>query len=165
MAVRRGLGHAGQERCAAVGCLRGTDGGRLRIGVRDARHGFVVCRVALSGDVRRHNVSLVLADVCQGPDPVDIPNGPNVEAIGHLLEQPAVAVGVFERGEGVVALLIRIRPVDPITRLLGVELRSGRSGMKHPTDRGSPTDKFVAPRFDVRHDQVQAVGRSGVAPP
>jgi hypothetical protein len=33
--------------------------------------------------------------------------------------------------------------------------------MEHPTDLGSPANKFVAPGFDVRHDQVQAMGRSG----
>ena len=59
--------------------------GGLRVGVRDARHRLVVRRVALSGDVRGHNVSLVLADVCQGPDPVDIANGPDLFASPQIL--------------------------------------------------------------------------------
>ena len=133
----------------------GVPVGPVRVGPADAllvlsvgRLGAAQCRSQVTGGVERGGGRIEAAR----------------EAIGHLLEQPAVAVGVFERGKGVVALVIRIRPVDPITRPLRVELRSGRSGMEHPTNRGSPADKFVAPGFDVRHDQVQAMGRSGWRP-
>src|SRR5579864_7163533 len=73
---------------ARVACLRGTDRGRLRIGIRHARSGLVVHRMAITGDVRRYDVALVLADVRQGPDPVDIANGPELFPGPQVLVHP-----------------------------------------------------------------------------
>ena len=80
---------------------------------------------------------------------------------GDLLQQPAVAVRVAERGERAVAGAIGRGPADPTARASGSELRARRPRVEHLADLGTAGGQLVAGGLDVGDDQVQALRRAG----
>ena len=78
-----------------------------------------------------------------------------------LLQQPAVAVRVAERGEGAVAGVIGRGPADATARAVGLELSARRPGVEHLADLDTAGDELVARSLDVGDDQVEALGRAG----
>jgi protease I len=71
-----------------------------------------------------------------------------------LLEQPAVAVGIAERGVALVGAALR------------VQARAGPVGAKveEVTDLYAAADEVIPRRLDVRDDQLQALGGAGRRP-
>ena len=78
-----------------------------------------------------------------------------------LLQQPAVAVRVAERGERAVAGVIGRGAADAAARAVGLELSAGRPGVEHLADLGTAGGELVARGLDIGDDQVQALGRAG----
>ena len=77
-----------------------------------------------------------------------------------LLQQPAVAVRVAERGEGAVARVLGRGPADAIGPV-GLELRARRPGWNTSLTSTPVGGELVARGLDVGDDQVQAPGRAG----
>ena len=78
-----------------------------------------------------------------------------------LLQQPAVAVRVAERGEGAVAGVIGRGAADATARAVGLELSARRPGVEHLADLDTAGGELVARSLDVGDDQVEALGRAG----
>ena len=95
--------------------------------------------------------SLAEANACC---PVDAAGQPRRD----LLQQPAVAVRVAERGERAVARAIGRRPRYPPCV---VELSAAGALVEHLAHVGAVRDQVGARRLDVGDDQVQALGRAG----
>src|SRR5215472_5268376 len=82
-----------------------------------------------------------------------------------LLEQPAVAIRITERGERAVAAMLRIRTADPDPPKQVGRIRAGihASGtVEHFADGDAATEQLVAGGLDVGDDQVQALGGAGL---
>src|ERR1700709_1067269 len=79
---------------------------------------------------------------------------------GDLLEQPAVAVRIAERGKGTVAGVIRRGTAHAAAAAVGLELGAGRPGVEHLADADTAGDEAGARSLDVRDDQVQALRRA-----
>ena len=77
-----------------------------------------------------------------------------------LLEQPAVAVRIAERGERAIAGVVGCGPADSTARAVALELSSRRPGVEHLADLGTAGDELVACSLDVGDDQVEALGRA-----
>ena len=88
-----------------------------------------------------------------------------VDAAGQpgrdLLQQPAVAVRVAERGERAVAGVFGRRSADATVRAVGLELGARRLGVEHLADLDTAGGELVARSLDVGDDQVEALGRAG----
>ena len=91
-----------------------------------------------------------------------------VDATGQprrdLLEQPAVAVRITERGERAVAAMLGIRTADPEPpKQVGLVRASVHAGgvVEHLADLDAATEQLVAGGLDIGDDQVQALGRAG----
>ena len=83
------------------------------------------------------------------------------QTVGDLLQEPAVAVRILKCGKRVVARMVRITAAHSATRVVRLELRSGRTRMEHIADLGPPIDELGACGVDIGDDQVEAVGGSG----
>src|SRR5690348_999740 len=74
------------------------------------------------------------------------------QAGGDLLEQPAIAVGIPERGEGAVAAALRIRAVHALASeqilLVGADMHVA-GAVKGFADLDAAGDQIVAGGFDV----------------
>src|SRR5580698_4881649 len=81
---------------------------------------------------------------------------------GDLLQQPAVAVGIAERGEGAIAAMLRVCAADSQPSEQVRLVRAGKliTGVEHFADRGAVAEQFGACRSDVRDDQVESLGRA-----
>ena len=89
------LGHLGEQGGGAEPGLRGADGGCLRVGVDDVRHGLVVGLAGLAENVRGDDLALVLADVGQQPHAGDVADGPQAFPGAQVRVDPdAVRAGV-----------------------------------------------------------------------
>src|SRR6267378_2982733 len=77
-----------------------------------------------------------------------------------LLEQPAVAVWIAERGERAIACMVGCGPADSTARAVALELSSRRRGVEHLADPGTTGDELVACSLDLGDDQVEALGRA-----
>jgi hypothetical protein len=91
-----------------------------------------------------------------------------VDATGHprcdLLEQPAVAIRIMERGERAVAAMVGIRTADadPPKQVWLVRASVHTGGVvEHLADLDAATKQLFAGGLDVGDDQVQALGRAG----
>src|SRR3984957_17705484 len=82
---------------------------------------------------------------------------PPGQAGADLLEQPAIAVRVAERGERAVAGVVGRGTADLAGRPAGLELSPRRPGVKDLTDLRPERGKLFARRVDVGDDQVQAL--------
>src|SRR5262249_3204959 len=88
-----------------------------------------------------------------------------VDAAGQprcdLLEQPAVAIGIMERGERTVAAMLGVAAADPMStkqvRFVRASVYTGRV-MEHFADLYAATKQLFASSLDVGDDQVQALG-------
>ena len=90
-----------------------------------------------------------------------------VDATGQpgrdLLEQPAVAVRITERGERAVAAMLGIRTADPDPpKQIGL-VRAGvhAVAVEHFADLDAAIEQLFAGGLDVGDDQVQALGGAG----
>src|SRR4051812_26563856 len=81
------------------------------------------------------------------------------QPLGDLLEQPGVAVGVAERGEGRVAPALRVGAGD--TRPLPRVVEHPARVVEGVADVDAALDELAAGPCDVVDDQVQAFGRPG----
>ncbi len=88
---------------------------------------------------------------------VDPPGQPRRD----LLQQPAVAVRVAERGERAVAGVVGRGSADATARADGLELSARRPGVEHLADFDTAGDEFLARSLDVGDDQVEALGGAG----
>ena len=77
-----------------------------------------------------------------------------------LLQQPAVAVRVAERGEGAVAAVVGRRARSTRPRAVGLELGARLLGVEHLADLDAAGGELVARGLDVGDDQVEALGRA-----
>src|SRR5207253_3972444 len=77
-----------------------------------------------------------------------------------LLEQPAVAVRIAERGERAIAGMVGCGPADPTARAVTLELSPRRPGVEHLADHRTTDDELVACSLDVGDDEVKALGRA-----
>jgi hypothetical protein len=82
----------------------------------------------------------------------------------NLLQQPAVAVRVTERGKRLVAAMLGVRTIDPEppkqVRLVRASVHTA-AAVEHVTDRDAATTHFVASGLDIGRDQVQALSGAG----
>ena len=83
------------------------------------------------------------------------------QSLRDLLEQPAVAVRIIERGERTVAVVLGIRAMEPNPakqiRLVGSGVRVGRA-MERFADLDTATNQIVASGVDVGNDQIESLG-------
>src|SRR6266478_3185655 len=83
---------------------------------------------------------------------------------GDLLEQPAIAVRIFERGERAVAAVLGIRAADAAPpKQIGL-IRAGvhvAAAMENLADLDAASKQLVAGGLDVGNDQVQSLGGAG----
>src|ERR1700737_579200 len=77
-----------------------------------------------------------------------------------LLEQPAVAVWIAERGERAIAGMVGCGPADSTARAVAPELSSRRPGVEHLADLGTSGGELLACGLDVGDDEVEALGRA-----
>src|SRR5882672_3410120 len=91
-----------------------------------------------------------------------------VDATGQsrrdLLEQPAVAVGITERGERAIAASLGIPTADPLPpKQVGLIRASVYAAgvMEHVADLDAATEQLRASGLDVGDDQVQALCGAG----
>src|SRR5262249_36434102 len=77
-----------------------------------------------------------------------------------LLQQPAVAVRITERGKRAVAGMIGRGPADTAATTARPELSSRRRGVKHFADLDAASDQLVACSLNVGDDQVEALRRT-----
>jgi hypothetical protein len=77
-----------------------------------------------------------------------------------LLEQPAVAVWIAERGKREIAGMIGCGPWHPTGCAVALELGSRRRGVEHLADLRATSAEFVARRLDFGDDEVEALGRA-----
>src|SRR5215468_9504045 len=75
-----------------------------------------------------------------------------------LLEQPAVAVWIAERGERAVAGVIRRGSADSSALAIGLKLSTRSPGVEYLTDRDAAGREFLSGFFDVVDDQIEALG-------
>src|ERR1700759_4140335 len=80
------------------------------------------------------------------------------QALGDLLDEPAVAVGVTERYERSVALMVRCRPGGPALCPRVVEHAPGV--VEHLAYLRAAVSQFGPGGVDVIDDQLQALGRA-----
>src|SRR5271167_1365521 len=91
---------------------------------------------------------------------VDAPRKPGRD----LLQQPAVAVGITERGERAIAAMFGIRTADPKpSKQVGPIRPSVHAGgiVEDIADLDTATEQFAAGGLDVGDDQVKALGGAG----
>ena len=94
---------------------------------------------------------------------VDAPGKPGRD----LLQQPAVAVGIAERGERAVAAMLGIRTADSAApKQVGLILAGVRAGgaVENLADLDAAGEQLFARGLDVGDDQVQALGWSRAPP-
>src|SRR5215471_20012970 len=77
-----------------------------------------------------------------------------------LLEQPAVAIGIAERGERSITGMIGRRAVHATTPAVALELGSRSARMKDVADLRTAPRQLVTGCLDVGDDQVQALRRA-----
>src|SRR5664279_2112657 len=80
---------------------------------------------------------------------------------GDLLEQPAVAVRVAERGEGAVARAIGRRAADATVRAGELEPSASLPFVEHLADLDTARHQLVAGYLDIGDDQVPNLSRTG----
>jgi len=87
----------------------------------------------------------------------------DLPALRDLLEQPAVAVRITERGERAVAAVLRIGTADPDTSEQIGFVRAGvrAAAVERLADLDAATDQLFAGGLEVGDDQVQALGGAG----
>ena len=78
-----------------------------------------------------------------------------------LLQEPAVAVRVGERGKGAVGGVAGRRPTHATARAVGRELRARRAGVENLADRGAMGDEIRARSLDVGDNQIKPPGGAG----
>ena len=113
-----------------------------------------------AASARRNALARSFADAKVVTAGVDAPGKPRRD----LLEQPAVAVRIAERGERAVAAMLGIRTVDPAPpKQVGLVLASVHAAgvVEHLADLDAATKQFFACGLDVGDDQVQALGGAG----
>src|SRR5215813_3912703 len=71
------------------------------------------------------------------------------------------AVRITERGERAVASVIGRGPADSATCAVRLKLSTRRPGMEHLADLDTAGDELFVGDFDVRDNQVEALGRTG----
>src|SRR5581483_11250604 len=77
-----------------------------------------------------------------------------------LLQQPAVAIRIPERGECAIAPLIRRPPAGSVARSATPKLRAWGRGGEHVTHLRPVCDERAARAVDVRNNQIQRLGRA-----
>src|ERR1700724_3595463 len=89
------------------------------------------------------------------------------QSYDDLLEQPAVAVRIAERGERAVAAMLRVQTANPAppkeVRLVRASVNAV-GVVEHFADLYAATDQFVAGGLDVGDNQVQSLGGAGCGP-
>src|SRR5271155_3922190 len=83
-----------------------------------------------------------------------------------LLEEPAVAIRIMERGERAIAAMLGIRTADaePPKQVGLVRASVHALVVEHLADLDAATEELVAGGGDVGDDQVQALGGAGCCP-
>src|SRR5262245_28627820 len=82
---------------------------------------------------------------------------PAGQPCSDLLEQPAVAVRVAERGEGSVASVLGCGPFEAAGCTIGLKLSARCYGMEHLADLDLTRDKFGARSIDVGDNQIKVL--------
>ena len=130
----------------------------LGVPVRPVRVGLAgaLLVLAVRAAARRSALARSAAEANVVSVGVDAPGQPRRD----LLEQPAVAVRVAERGERAVAGVLGRGAADATARAVGLEPSARRRVVEHLADLDAARGELVARGLDVGDDQVQALGRA-----
>ncbi|HET6774236.1 MAG TPA: hypothetical protein VFH36_13050 [Acidimicrobiales bacterium] len=157
------LGHLGHGGGGAEPGLGRADRRGLRVGEHDAGHGLVVGPPWLAEDVGGDDVALVLADVGEGPDAVDVADGPQALAGAQVrVDRDPVAVGLDTDGlqaqpvhagaatggdqQAVASQLAAVRELQDVV----LALAPGRRGVHAQDELDAVAAQGLAERFAQR---------------